>query len=550
MPRKQTLVHRRGLDIVKQEPVEITTNPQVVNISTACHYSPPRNRSIDIGSSTRTIKTESTGLCTPQSATYSPISCKPTLGRPQVKRKLELDDGFKTPTSCKRRRSFADSSSPRGGSSRSPLEKTRYDTSLGLLTKKFVGLLRNAPDGVVDLNRASEQLEVQKRRIYDITNVLEGINLIQKKSKNNIQWRGSTDSLVSNSGSHHVTSVAMHLHSDVADLEAKENVLDRMINSCTRQLRTLTEDSENARLAYVTYQDIRSLRSLDDQTVIAIKAPPETRLEVPEPKENDIQIWLKSVRGPIDVFLCPEELSEASTDNSSGTEPSSDVDPHPSLSLDEVDGLAPMPTTTTTHPPLPVTAPQVPVIKQEPVMMKQESADYVSVLQGVSSAATSTQHMRYILPQGGIKQEPAPPTTTSVARVMGQLTGSFLGGGFKQEPLHQQQQPVKVERSDGGYAGAGAAAAAVVASGAVEVNPGVGAPYDGNMDIRKRALLDEQELSPTVHRNLLQQTTDQDIDDSFVTLEPPFDMDDYIFGPNEAGSLAELFDAYDIACDL
>ena len=35
-----------------------------------------------------------------------------------------------------------------GSSGRSPLEKTRYDTSLGLLTKKFVGLLKNAPDGV------------------------------------------------------------------------------------------------------------------------------------------------------------------------------------------------------------------------------------------------------------------------------------------------------------------------------------------------------------------------------------------------------------------
>ena len=32
-------------------------------------------------------------------------------------------------------------------------------------------------------------LQVQKRRIYDITNVLEGINLIEKKSKNNIQWK-------------------------------------------------------------------------------------------------------------------------------------------------------------------------------------------------------------------------------------------------------------------------------------------------------------------------------------------------------------------------
>ena len=31
----------------------------------------------------------------------------------QVKRKLELEDGFKTPSSCKRRRSLADGS-PRG----------------------------------------------------------------------------------------------------------------------------------------------------------------------------------------------------------------------------------------------------------------------------------------------------------------------------------------------------------------------------------------------------------------------------------------------------
>ena len=29
----------------------------------------------------------------------------------------------------------------------------------------------------------------QKRRIYDITNVLEGIGLIEKKTKNAIQWK-------------------------------------------------------------------------------------------------------------------------------------------------------------------------------------------------------------------------------------------------------------------------------------------------------------------------------------------------------------------------
>ncbi len=32
---------------------------------------------------------------------------------------------------------------------------------------------------------------MQKRRIYDITNVLEGVGLIEKKSKNNIRWKGN-----------------------------------------------------------------------------------------------------------------------------------------------------------------------------------------------------------------------------------------------------------------------------------------------------------------------------------------------------------------------
>ena len=34
---------------------------------------------------------------------------------------------------------------------------------------------------------------------------------------------------------------------DVADMDTKENILDHMIQNCTRQLRMLTEDSENAR---------------------------------------------------------------------------------------------------------------------------------------------------------------------------------------------------------------------------------------------------------------------------------------------------------------
>jgi transcription factor E2F3 len=55
-------------------------------------------------------------------------------------------------------------------------------------------LLKQAPDGILDLNNAAETLEVQKRRIYDITNVLEGIGLIEKTLKNRIRWKGLDDS--------------------------------------------------------------------------------------------------------------------------------------------------------------------------------------------------------------------------------------------------------------------------------------------------------------------------------------------------------------------
>ena len=72
---------------------------------------------------------------------------------------------------------------------------------------------------------------------------------------------------------------------EVASLEAEECRLDELIKNCTTQLRHMTEDKENNRLAYVTYHDIRKIKSFSGDTVIAIKAPAETRLEVPDPKE-------------------------------------------------------------------------------------------------------------------------------------------------------------------------------------------------------------------------------------------------------------------------
>ncbi|XP_048120100.1 transcription factor E2F2 isoform X1 [Alosa alosa] len=282
---------------------------------------------------------------TPHGPQAKPV--RVSSGRLPAKRKLDLEDplylpGFRTP---KGKGNVAAARLPSPKTPKSPGERTRYDTSLGLLTKKFVGLLSESADGVLDLNWATEVLEVQKRRIYDITNVLEGVQLIRKKSKNNIQWLvGGV--FEGSAGGEKTRS----LRRELSALEREEKILDELIQSSTNQLRELTEDKDNQRLGYLTYQDIRSIGSWRDQTVIAVKAPTETKLDLPEPSEGSLQIYLKSKNGPIEVYLCPEELLEDASPVKSAT-------PRKDLPLQ---GIVPAMGTTT---PLPSQMP----VKQEPI---------------------------------------------------------------------------------------------------------------------------------------------------------------------------------------
>lgn len=226
-----------------------------------------------------------------------------------ARRRLVLDnnpvdpEGFKTPIKAAKRKADFSSPSP-SKKARSPLEKTRYETSLGLLTKKFVSLFHSDPSGTVDLNKASEGLGVQKRRIYDITNVLEGIGLVEKKSKNTVHWCGAKN--------YDLSAEHADLHTDLADLEAKENQVDDLIRNAELQLKLLNEDKTHA---YVSYHDLRNIPRFRSQTIMAIKSPPEAQMTVPHPDEG-IQIHMSSERGEIEVFLCPEEGPNSSSEES------------------------------------------------------------------------------------------------------------------------------------------------------------------------------------------------------------------------------------------
>lgn len=66
----------------------------------------------------------------------------------------------------------------------------RKEKSLGELCKKFVFLYGNQQDSVISLDHTSEKLGVERRRIYDIINILESFDVVSRLGKNTYNWKG------------------------------------------------------------------------------------------------------------------------------------------------------------------------------------------------------------------------------------------------------------------------------------------------------------------------------------------------------------------------
>lgn len=171
------------------------------------------------------------------------------------------------------------------------------------MTRKFVALIKSSPDFTLDLNEAVRILNVQKRRIYDITNVLEGIGYIEKKHKNTIKWVGikSEDPDFKEENEQNKAIIE--------ELQEKDRELDLCLEKAQENLLKISREQESLNYAYLKYSDFEHLENKDNFFII--KAPKGSTLEVPLHGSNDDeseqeypnQLFFSTKNGKIEFYI-------------------------------------------------------------------------------------------------------------------------------------------------------------------------------------------------------------------------------------------------------
>ncbi|XP_077452260.1 transcription factor E2F4 isoform X3 [Stigmatopora argus] len=323
---------------------------------------------------------------------------------------------------------------------------------------------------------AADTLAVrQKRRIYDITNVLEGIGLIEKKSKNSIQWKGVGPGC----NTREIADKLIDLKAELDDLAIREHELDQQRVWVQQSIKNVTDDSNNGPMAYVKHEDLCG--AFKGDTLLAIRAPIGTQLEVPRPDAvstimnggRKYQIRLKSSTGPIEVLLVNKDPSSASPVVVSVPPP------------DDILQSLPAPTSSSQ------------VTKEAPEPMKTGSSTASAISQSSSVTEASTT--------------PLSPTTATPASINQQLQSSASLDGSVSSSASTVFEPMKSDPSE-----------------LLDFPKELSEMFHPTKEIMSGDLLDDLMAS--------------EVFSPLLRLSPPPSDHDYIYNLDETEGLCDLFD--------
>ena len=153
------------------------------------------------------------------------------------------------------------------------IEEGRQENSLCQLTKKVMQYIKNKNKANININELVKDLGVKKRRIYDITNVLQGIGYIEKKGKNEINWTKKN-----------IFNKKNKIKNNIIKLYNQINELNTLINETKEELISISTKNDFNRFAYITFMDLINISENEKLNFIVLKANKGTKVEIMDKK--------------------------------------------------------------------------------------------------------------------------------------------------------------------------------------------------------------------------------------------------------------------------
>lgn len=165
-----------------------------------------------------------------------------------------------------------------------PSETLICDPNVNRLSVKLVKLLRDAPEGLLDLKTVATCLNSRnKRRIYDIVNVLTGVGLVEKDPNSSVLiWKGGGP--FSNSRDVKLKLAATRKENE--RLQKLEITLEKHRFQIEQSLKILTDDLASQKFMYVSQTEVANCFR-QDQTAIAVEAAVGSKVQCPDLSQFD-----------------------------------------------------------------------------------------------------------------------------------------------------------------------------------------------------------------------------------------------------------------------
>lgn len=156
------------------------------------------------------------------------------------------------------------------------VEEGRQENSLCQLTKKVLQYIKNKKKLNININELVKDLEVKKRRIYDITNVLQGIGYIEKKGKNEIIW---TKNQILNKKSIKIKNNTIKIYNQV-------NELNKLMDQIKEEIVSISSNNDFIKYGYITFDDLINLSKVENLNLLIIKANKGTKVDIMDKKST------------------------------------------------------------------------------------------------------------------------------------------------------------------------------------------------------------------------------------------------------------------------